>query len=189
MRKTATLLPLLLMLSAAFVFADESKPARADEEKSGSEKAAKAPEAEESPLVKAAREAKARRDGEKARISITNEDVKKSDGKITQTSTKPLERLPASSDVEKTMRDVAEAKQPRSGRAELQARVAKHQQEVDNLEKELRRIEETYYNEDDPDYREEVLAMRFEDTKRQLETAREQLAAARKALATPAGGN
>lgn len=188
MNKTAaTILPILLMLCATGLLADEQKKPEG-EGKARAEASTGTAEAKEgeSPLVKAARESKARREGEKSRISITNDDVKKSDGKLIQSTSKPLEPLPGSSDVEKTMRDVASAKEKKSNRTDLQASITKYQQEVDTLEKELRRIEETYYNEDDPDYREDVLAVRFEETKRQLEAAREQLGAARKALA---GGN
>lgn len=187
MRRTIAIISAVALAFALQLSADDAKkePSKG-ETASASESAPSAPD--ESPLVKAARAGKANREGEKSRLSITNADVKKSQGKIIQAGTKPLDPLPAVSDVEKTMRDTAAAKAPKSNRQALQAEVDKHQKAVTDLEQELRRIEETYYNEDDPDYREDVLEKSFEETRKQLEAARKELAAARQALGA-SGGN
>lgn len=191
-KRTTALISALLVAVTLGLGADEKKESseKPNQKQDEAEKAKKAkPAPNESPLVRAARESKARREeGEKSRITITNEDVEKSGGKLIQTTTKPLEPLPSSTPSAEEMRQVAAENARSERRADLQAQVARHQKTVTELEKELRRIEETYYNEDDPDYREDVLATSFEDTKKQLDEARKQLAAARKALAA-SGGN
>jgi ABC-type transporter Mla subunit MlaD len=193
MKKGPTALIAALLLAATLgIAADEKKETaeKQQQKKDSAEKAEKAkPDPNESPLVRAARESKAKREqSEKSRITITNKDVEKSGGKLIQTTTKPLEPLPSSKPTAEEMRQVAAENVRAERRADLQAQVAKHQKTVTELEKELRRIEETYYNEDDPDYREDVLSTSFDDTKKQLDEARKQLATARKALAA-AGGN
>jgi hypothetical protein len=142
--------------------------------------------APESPLVKAARDAAAKREsGNKQRPSITDKDVKKSAGKLIETTSKPLPPVPsAAAEIDKrqkTERAAAEVKERE--REAIAARVGKMTDEVATLEKELRRIEESYYDEDDPDFREDVIEKRFEDTKAKLEKARQDLEAAKAAAA------
>jgi hypothetical protein len=137
-KSATTIVSLILMLSAGALLAQEQETSK-DGAKPEAQSAEKQGEAKdtESPLVKAARESKARRDGEKSRISITNDDVKKSDGKLIQSTTKPLDPLPTAPDVERTMRDVSAANEKKSNRAELQASVTRYQQEVDILHRDL----------------------------------------------------
>ncbi len=181
MRRTTPILAALLLTLTTGLTADEQAKST-ETKKDAATTETRKDDPDESPLVKAARKGKANREGEKSRISITNADVEKAGGKIIQSSDKPLVPLPANSDVEKTMRDLAAAKSNQKNKNQLTELVAKYQKEVTDLERELRRIEETYYNEDDPDYREDVLALNFDDTKKQLEAARKELAKARKAL-------
>ncbi|MCM2313705.1 MAG: hypothetical protein NDJ92_00955 [Thermoanaerobaculia bacterium] len=143
--------------------------------------ATKAPD--ESPLVKAARESAAKRTkAKKSRLSIDDKDVKKSAGKLIETTSKPLAPIPAAEDVETRMRAVSEpAAAARDKAKETADRVAAAQKEVESLELELRRIEETYYDEDDPDFREDVIEKRFEETKSRLGKARQDLENARNA--------
>jgi len=192
MFRSTSVIAIVILAFALATAADEKKeskkPAEQKKEETSTEASAKSKSENESPLVKAARESKARRDGgEKSRITITNEDVEKSGGKLIQSTNKPLDPLPSSKPTSDEMRQVAAENAKAARREELQAQILKHQTTVRDLEKELRRIEETYYNEDDPDYREDVLAQNFEETRDQLEAARKDLAAARKALASVGG--
>jgi len=187
MRRTKIALSLIVLLICVAISAEEKKDTstetKAGKKTEAAEKQDQAPAQSESPLVRAAREGKAKRGEEKSRITITNKDVEKSSGKLIQSTNKPLEPLPQSTPTDEDRKKVADANARKASRAELQAKVDSYQKTVTDLEKELRRIEETYYNEDDPDFREDVLAMNFEDTRKQLDAARKELADARKALA------
>ncbi|MFA6955492.1 MAG: hypothetical protein WC538_06425 [Thermoanaerobaculia bacterium] len=140
--------------------------------------------ANESPLVKAAKDAAAAsaKRGNKPRLSINDKDVKKSAGKLIETTSKPLPPVRAADDVETRMRAEKAAKESKGDGKKLAAgRVAASEKQVAELESELRRIEETYYDEDDPDFREDVIEKRFNETKAKLEKARQELEAARTA--------
>jgi len=132
--------------------------------------------AEDSPLVKAA---KANGGPKKSKTKIiTNEDVKKSTGKVSTTpiattSTAPATPAPMTiADQDKLLHD----------RAAAQKRTDAAQAKVNDLDKELDRLEQAYYAENDPNYRDKTIAERFEQTKKQLESARKELAEARDAL-------
>ncbi|MBI2213668.1 MAG: hypothetical protein HYU52_08475 [Acidobacteria bacterium] len=135
----------------------------------------------ESPLVKAAREAAAKRDaGSKSRRAITDKDVKSSTGKLIETTSKPLTPIRTAEDVEARMRaERATEDAKKQGPVIAAKAIETAEKRVAGLEAELRRIEETYYDEDDPDFREDVIEKRFEETKTKLEKAREELEAAR----------
>lgn len=138
--------------------------------------------ASDSPLVKAAKDAAARREsGAKSRLSINDKDVKKSSGKLIETTSKPLPPVRAAEDVETRMRaEKAAAEAKKDGGREQAARdLAAAEKKVADLESELRRIEESYYDEDDPDFREDVIEKRFEETKTKLEKARQELESAK----------
>ena len=138
--------------------------------------------ASDSPLVKAAKDAAARREsGSKTRLSIKDKDVKKSAGKLIETTSKPLPPVRAAEDVETRMRaEKAAADARKNDGKEVAARdLAAAEKKVADLESELRRIEESYYDEDDPEFREDVIEKRFEDTKAKLEKARLELETAK----------
>ncbi|MGK2859494.1 MAG: hypothetical protein ACSLFQ_20015 [Thermoanaerobaculia bacterium] len=179
----------VVALSAAFLAAGGALAQSSSTEKGASDArplSATAPEksaADESPLVKAARDGAANRT-KKSRLSIEDKDVKKSKGKLIETTTKPLAPIPAAADVETRMRSEAAAADALKNRDKVIAdHVATKKKEVEDLESELRRIEETYYDEDDPDFREEVIEKRFDETRSRLEKARQDLEAARVAAA------
>jgi hypothetical protein len=137
--------------------------------------------AEDSPLVKAAKE----NGGPKKKTTkkaITNADVKKSSVKSSapasgtkaapKVETPPVPMPPAIADQNKLIH----------ARADAQKRADDAQIKVNDLDKELDRLEQSYYAENDPNYRDKTIAARFEQTKLQLETARKELADARDAL-------
>jgi hypothetical protein len=135
--------------------------------------------AEDSPLVKAAKE----NGGPKKKTTkkaITNADVKKSSVKSSAPASKaapkvetpPVPMPPAIVDQSKLVH----------ARADAQKRADDAQIKVNDLDKELDRLEQAYYAENDPNYRDKTIAARFEQTKLQLETARKELADARDAL-------
>lgn len=137
--------------------------------------------AEDSPLVKAAKE----NGGPKKKTTkkaITNADVKKSAVKSSapasggkaaaKSETPPVPMPPAIADQSKLVH----------ARADAQKRADAAQVNVSDLDKELDRLEQSYYAENDPNYRDKTIAARFEQTKLQLETARKELADARDAL-------
>src|SRR4051794_37480106 len=133
--------------------------------------------ADDSPLVKAA---KANGGPKKpTKKVITNADVKKSSGKVTNvpaaasTSTAAPAAAPMTiADQDKLLHD----------RAAAQKRTDAAQTKVNDLNKELDRLEQAYYAENDPNYRDKTIAERFEQTKQQLESARKELAEAKEAL-------
>jgi dynactin complex subunit len=133
---------------------------------------------EDSPLVKAAKA----NGGPKKKIPkkvITNDDVKKSSGKVT---TLPPTAPPAPSSAVAPKDPLAEQDKLIRDRAAAQKRTDAAQAKVNDLDKELERLEQAYYAENDPNYRDKTIAERFEQTKKQLETARKDLAEARETL-------
>ena len=136
--------------------------------------------AEDSPLVKAAKA----NGGPKKKIPkkvITNEDVKKSSGKVT-TLPPAAAAQPATPPTEAPKDSIAEQDKLLHDRAAAQKRTDAAQAKVNDLDKELERLEQAYYAENDPNYRDKTIAERFEQTKKQLETARKELAEAREEL-------
>ena len=133
--------------------------------------------AEDSPLVKAAKASGGPKKSTKK--VITNADVKKSSGKVTNvpaaasTSTAAPVAAPMTiADQDKLLHD----------RAAAQKRTDTAQAKVNDLDKELDRLEQAYYAENDPNYRDKTITERFDHTKKQLESARKELAEAQEEL-------
>ncbi len=133
--------------------------------------------AQESDLVKAANEAKAKRTGAKTKV-ITNADVKKAKAKLVATGT-----TPAPVETPKRTTPTLPPDQLYKARVEGRDRVESLEKKVADLDKSLNQIEQSFYSENDPNYRDDVIMKRFEQTKRQLADARKELADARDALA------
>jgi hypothetical protein len=131
--------------------------------------------ADDSPLVKAAKS----NGGPKRRTTkkvITNDDVKKSKGRLVDLPTKPAPVATAAGPVKGSL---AKQDDQRRGQAVASQRVAIAQAKVNDLEKELLRLEQAYYEAGDPNYRDTQIQDRFNQTKRQLDGARKELADAR----------
>ena len=114
--------------------------------------------------------------------TITNKDVKKSKGKITEL---PPTVGPASAGlgrVEARPISVQEFEAHKKAVAAAETRVTGAEVNVSDLEKELARVEQSYYEAADPTYRDTTITARFDQTKKQLDAARRQLAEARDAL-------
>lgn len=127
----------------------------------------------ESDLVTASRKSKAtpRR---KAKLSITDKDVKQSKGKliIIAATDEPTAAGPVPAGI-------------RDPRAMEKATVEldRAMRDVAALEAELLRHESDYYKEDNASFRDEIIVQRFNATRRKLDQARQDLAAAREARA------
>jgi hypothetical protein len=135
------------------------------------------------PLVDAAKDAKEKRKKSTTKV-ITNADVKKSKGKLTELTEKdlkPIEPKPASGP---TMLEAHDA--VRKARLEAAARLTRAQQSVDDLERELLRVEQSYFEENEPNVRDTTIADRFAATKAKLDKAKTELEAARAAVAATA---
>lgn len=129
----------------------------------------------ESPLVKAAKLAKARKQaGQPNKIVIDNDDVRNAKGKLILVTEKPL---PEIKPLEKLPDDKKVPDRPNPAAAAKKVEEAK--KEVASLENELARLEEEFYEEDDPDRRDSVLENRFDQAKKQLDRARQNLLDAR----------
>jgi septal ring factor EnvC (AmiA/AmiB activator) len=114
--------------------------------------------------------------------TITNADVKKSGGKITELpATSPP--APAEGRAEARPTSVREFEARKKAIAAAEKRVADAETGVAELEKELARVEQAYYEASDLSYRDTTLVARFNQTKKQLDAARAQLTDAREALA------
>jgi len=138
--------------------------------------------AQESDLVKAANETKAKRTGTKTKV-ITNADVKKSKAKLVTAPSSSGGQAPTpvrtgeAPVLHRTPDELYAARRAASDR------VDKIEKKVADLDKSLGLIEQSFYAENDPNYRDDVIQKRFEQTKRQLADARKELADARDALA------
>jgi hypothetical protein len=133
--------------------------------------------ADDSPLVKAA---KANGGPKKStKKVITNADVKKSAGKVTNTPVTTSTAAPVATAAPMT---IAEQDKLLHDRSAAQKRTDAAQAKVNDLDKELDRLEQAYYAENDPNYRDKTLAGRFEETKKELDAARKDLAEAKEAL-------
>jgi hypothetical protein len=120
-------------------------------------------------VVEAAKSAKAKRKQSTSKV-ITNADVKKSKGKVVETTArKPVDAEPEPSLVE-------QQQAMRKARTAYDAKSAAAQAEVEQLEKELAALEQQYYEENDLDRRDGELVRRFDVTKKKLDAARAVLA-------------
>ncbi len=137
-----------------------------------------------SALVEASKAAKSKRKTSSTKV-ITNADVKKSKGKVTQ---KPASTTPAA-ETKKEPGLVEKYEADRAARIAAEERLAAAQARVTELEAELARIEKSYYEENDLDRRDQVITRQFEDTKAKLEEARNAaVAAADPQASAPASG-
>jgi predicted nucleic acid-binding Zn-ribbon protein len=140
--------------------------------------------ADDSPLVKAAKA----NGGLKKPIvkkTITNGDVKKSTGKITELpKNAAAAAAPASvSAPEAGAPTLATFEAHKKSVASAAKRVADAESGVADLEKDLARIEQSYYEAEDLNDRDTKITARFDQTKKQLDAARKELADARDAVA------
>ena len=120
-------------------------------------------------LVGTAKTAKANRRKSSGKV-ITNADVKKSKGKIVETTaTAPLNGEPEESLVDKQ-------ESMRKARKEYNVRSAAVRASIAQLEKEVAALEQEYYDEHDLDRRDGELVRRFNEAKKKLDAAREELA-------------
>ena len=121
-----------------------------------------------SAVVDASKAAKEKRKKSSTKV-ITNSDVKKSKGKLSQTPGTAGEVPPApESLVEKHEAD-------RKARIENDAKRIVLEKEVADLERELARIEQSYYDENDLNRRDTVITARFAETKAKLDAAKKEL--------------
>jgi len=123
-------------------------------------------------LVEASKDAKSKRKASTTKV-ITNADVKKSKGKVSQ---KPGSTAPAQVKPEPTLLEKQAAE--RAARVIAEVRLATAQKVVAELERELAAIETSYYETNDLDYRDKVLTKRFADVKARLDEASAELKAA-----------
>ncbi len=122
-----------------------------------------------SSVVETAKASKAGRRKSTSKV-LTNADVKKSKGKIGQTSAiAPIDVAPEESLVEKQQA-------MRKARTEHDARFTAAVALVKQLELEVAALEQQYYEENDLNHRDTVLVRRFNETKKKLDAAREELA-------------
>lgn len=116
-------------------------------------------------LADAAKGQKSKRQKSTSKV-ITNSDVKKSKGKISETpnvSTGPIVKEP-------TLTEKHDAR--RAAEKAAAERGAEHEKLVAQLEKELAAIEQQYYGENDLNHRDTVIAKKFNEVKAQLEELR-----------------
>jgi hypothetical protein len=136
----------------------------------------------ESDLVKAAHEAKAKKQAS-TKKPITNADLKKAKSKLITHEPAPVATdTTASAAVTDTRGPIAKDEEHYRDRKAAEERVKTLSAKVSELEKDLDRIEQSYYNENDPNERDTVIFKRFGQTKKQLEDARKELADARDGL-------
>jgi len=136
----------------------------------------------ESDLVKAARDAKAKKQAS-TKKPITNADLKKAKSKLIAHEPAPVATdTTASAVVTDTRGPIAKDDDRYRDRKAAEERVKTLSAKVTELEKDLDRIEQSYYNENDPNERDTVIFKRFGQTKKQLEDARKELADARDGL-------
>ena len=139
----------------------------------------------ESPLVSAARLAReSRTDGKKSTISITDEDVRASTGRITVGTYEGPETKTAPKDSAGEILQKMEKDRERRAREAKDAaeRVAELELEVARLERASALLEDEYYEHSDSTDREDEITNAFESTRKDLAAKRDELAAAREAL-------
>lgn len=142
--------------------------------------AAAAPAQEDSPLVKAAKAGGGPKKKSLHKV-ITNEDVKKSTGKLVVLPAKATASAAAGAAAEPQKGPLQKQDELFRARKDAIVTVDIAAKKVAELESELRRLEQAYYEENDPNYRDTTIEQRFNQTRRQLEAARKELADARDA--------
>jgi hypothetical protein len=129
----------------------------------------------ESALVKAAKSSGGPKRKSTKKV-ITNNDVKKSKGKLV---TLPPKSAPATAAPGPVKGSLEKQDDQRRAQSVATERISVAQAKVIDLEKELARLEQAYYEAADPNYRDTTIQTRFNQTKRQLDDARKELAEAR----------
>lgn len=175
----AFLLLLCVGLLPAVSFGQSGQAAEAPKDSEEAKELARdEPDPADSPLVRAAKEARARNRNAPSRTVLTNDDARKAKGTLILITEKPI-------DMGTVTRPKYPPRQPvQTGPtaeelAGVNAKLESARKEVSDLEKELSRLEEDYYNEDDPNYRDEVIEARFQQATKQLAVARQKLLDAR----------
>lgn len=146
--------------------------------------------AADSPLVKAAKKSRAAR--KKSEIRITDEDVKKSTGRVTVApDLPPIVALPGGKQqlsAEEELKRLEEAKAREiTEREAARQRVEDAEKKVASLERMLNAVTDAYYDEADPSKREDAIESNFNDIQKRLEEARTELQKAREAQAAATG--
>jgi hypothetical protein len=193
MKPSSFLIGLFMVLSLTLPqrsAATEKAPARpADEKKAATPRDAKKISTDriagESPLVRAARLAReSRAEGKKSTVSINDEDVRTSTGRVT--IGKYAGPDPESSRKESAGEILQKMEQDRDRSAreakEAAERVAELEREVARLERASALLEDEYYEHSDATDREDEIMTAFESTRRNLDAKRDELAAARELL-------
>lgn len=173
-----SILPLTLLVALAL-------PAVADEKaktEPAKEKKPAAPEVEgESPLARAARLAQESREGKKAKVSISDEDLKRTGGRLTISSGNASTDVPARSDAEE-LRLAAEkrAREQASADAAAKKRLEAIREEIRTLERELGSLEVVAHDEDEIELSaaQAEVASRYQEKVERLAALRKELAAA-----------
>jgi hypothetical protein len=125
----------------------------------------------DSAMVRAAK-SRAATPKSKDRIKLTNEDVRKSSGKLMIVSGKPLPAAtPATVPEEKLKPGEKEQREFAEARATAQKRNDDAQKRVERLERALNAAEEAYYDAEDPSDR-DTIERRFAQAKEDLDKAR-----------------
>jgi hypothetical protein len=147
----------------------------------------------DSPLVRASKAARAASAARPKPIKpikvITNDEVRKSKGKLSVLPPRPGMEQTASSGSDAappamTTPEMREKQlQERERRDRLSQQIADSKRTIAALESALNRLEDEYYQSDDPSYRDNVIQKRFSETKSRLERSREALRKSESALA------
>lgn len=121
-------------------------------------------------VVEASKDARTKRKKSTSRV-ITNADVKKSKGKISENKAPltPIDTTPKVSEVE-------QHETARLERMALDEKLITIDREIAALEVELVAIERTYFEENDPNVRDGAIAKRFRDVQEKLEAKRKERA-------------
>ncbi|HUP66317.1 MAG TPA: hypothetical protein VM557_13655 [Thermoanaerobaculia bacterium] len=138
---------------------------------------------EDSPLVKAAKDA--RKNREKSRLSgivITDDVVKNSGGRVTIVHSASL--IPELNEKDEPAGEILdrmanEKSSQAAARLAADARVTALEKEIAAIEKSLGPLEEEYYEEEDPENREDEIFDRYQTAKRSLDEKKAALTAAR----------
>jgi hypothetical protein len=132
----------------------------------------------DSPLVRAAKAARAARaagpKSNKAVKVITNDDVKKSRGKLTVLPARHGSVQGGSASTGSSETPEAQWQDSENRKREAR-RIAELKKTTADLETELNRLEDEYYQSDDPMYRDRVIQRKFNETKMDLEKSRQEL--------------
>jgi chromosome segregation ATPase len=135
---------------------------------------------EDSPLVQAAKSTSNAKKKPTTRV-ITNADVKKAKGSLTELPGSTTETTKGPTDPARTTQQKHD--EMRRSTAAAAQRLAAAEKKVAALERELAKVEQSYFESSDPDYRDKTIAASFKETKRKLEAARKELADAKPAPA------